>query len=105
MSSATPFGAVEMLLSMSTVSVLADALAERMGAPGVNYNTTALDSASPWMTTREAAAYLKLGVSEVQRLAAAGAIPHEQDGGPGGRLYFHADDLDQWRRSGGRRAA
>lgn len=52
-----------------------------------------------WMTTKEAALYLRVAVSELQRAAAVGAVPHEQDG-PGARLYFRAADLDAWRRAG-----
>lgn len=74
---------------------VADMLAERV--------TATIPLRPAWMTTKEAAEYLRIAVSEVQRLAAAGAIPCEQDGGPGGRLFFSPGDLDQWRRSGGRR--
>lgn len=57
---------------------------------------------SPWLTSAEAAEHLRIGLSELQRLAAADIIPSEQDS-PGGRRFFDRDDLDQWRRSGGRR--
>lgn len=93
--------ALALSLDLSTIAVLADELAHRIG--GVKFDDPTSRS-TPWMTTREAADYLRIGVSELHRLAAAGAIPHEQDGGPGGRLFFHAADLDAWRRSGGRRS-
>lgn len=89
----------EVLLSASSCSLIADLIAERTQRPsGKRYS-------SPWLTTAEAAAYLKVGKSELHRLAAAGSVPHEQDGGPGGRLFFNVHDLDEWRRAGGRRAA
>lgn len=97
-------GALRLSLDISSCSAIAERLAAHLGDGTVGYNTAPLDSASPWLTSREAAAYLKVGLSELQRLAAAGGIPHEQDA-PGGKLYFHADDLDQWRRDGGRKAA
>lgn len=95
-------GSLRMSLDVSTCECIAERVAEHIGV--VRFTTTATDSTSPWLTTREASDYLRIGRSELQRLAAAGAIPHEQDS-PGGKLYFHRDDLDGWRRSGGRRAA
>jgi hypothetical protein len=86
----------DVLLSASSCSLIADLLVERMRPSGKQYT-------SPWLTTREAAEHLRIGVSELHRLAAASAIPHEQDGGPGGRLFFNVHDLDDWRRAGGRR--
>lgn len=50
-----------------------------------------------WLRTPEAARHLGMSVSELHRKAAAGAIPHEQDG-PGAALYFQRADLDAWRR-------
>jgi hypothetical protein len=50
-----------------------------------------------WLRTPEAARHLGMSVSELHRRAAAGAIPHEQDG-PGAALYFQRADLDSWRR-------
>jgi excisionase family DNA binding protein len=91
----------EMLLSMSSCSLIADLISERIAPDAKRYSDP---HRSPWMRTDEASAYLRIGKSELHRLAAAGAIPHEQDGGPGGRLFFHCDDLDEWRRAGGRRS-
>jgi excisionase family DNA binding protein len=54
-----------------------------------------------WLDSREAAAYLGVHRDTLRRLAAARAIPSEQDG-PGCKLYFLRDDLDAWRRGGGR---
>ena len=87
----------DVLLSASSCSLIADLLVERMRPSGKQYT-------SPWLTTREAAEHLRIGVSELHRLAAAGQVPHEQDA-PGSKLFFNAHDLDEWRRAGGRRAA
>jgi excisionase family DNA binding protein len=75
---------------------LADLVAERVAARIALHSSPAPDR---WMTTKEAALYLRVSISELQRAAAVGAVPHEQDG-PGARLYFRAADLDDWRRAG-----
>jgi excisionase family DNA binding protein len=54
-----------------------------------------------WLRTAEAASYLGISKSELHRRAAAGAIPHEQEG-PGAALFFKRADLDAWRRGAGR---
>jgi hypothetical protein len=73
---------------------LAAALAESMVAGGED---------GRWLRTPEAARHLGIAVSELQRRAAAGLIPHEQDG-PGAALFFRRADLDAWRRGEGRQA-
>jgi excisionase family DNA binding protein len=55
------------------------------------------DDPDRWLRTAEAARYLGMSKSELHRRAAAGAIPHEQDG-PGAALFFKRADLDAWRR-------
>lgn len=54
-----------------------------------------------WLDSRQAAEYLGLHRDTLRRLAAARAIPSEQDG-RGCRLFFRRTVLDEWRRSGGR---
>jgi excisionase family DNA binding protein len=49
-----------------------------------------------WMDARDAAAYLGVHRDTVRKLAAERAIPVHQDG-PGSRLYFRRDELDEWR--------
>jgi excisionase family DNA binding protein len=49
-----------------------------------------------WLTTREAARYLGVGLSELQRKAACGEVKSEQNV-PNGKRYFRASDLDAWR--------
>jgi excisionase family DNA binding protein len=50
------------------------------------------------MDAREAAGYLGVHRDTLRKLAAERAVPVHQDG-PGCRLYFRRDELDEWRRS------
>lgn len=56
------------------------------------------DDPDRWLRTPEAARHLGIGISELQRRAAAGLIPHEQER-PGAALFFKRSDLDEWRRA------
>jgi excisionase family DNA binding protein len=49
------------------------------------------------MDTREAATYLRMGVSTLHRLAKAGTVPAYQDV-PGAKYAFRRSELDDWRR-------
>ena len=62
------------------------------------------EAAGPvWLDSRDAAEYLGVNRDTLRKLAAAGAIPSEQDG-PSCKRYFRRDELDQWRQSGGKPA-
>jgi len=75
---------------------IADAVAARIAqVPG--------DVVPEWLDSRGAADYLGLHPDTVRKLAAERAIPTEQDG-PGCKLFFLRQDLDEWRRAGGRAA-
>ena len=75
---------------------IADAVAVRIArAPG--------DVVPEWLDSRGAADYLGLHPDTVRKLAAERAIPAVQDG-PGCKLFFLRQDLDEWRRAGGRAA-
>jgi excisionase family DNA binding protein len=50
-----------------------------------------------WLTTAEAAAYLRVGLSTLHRLAKVGDVPAHQDV-PGGKYAFRRSELDAWRR-------
>ncbi len=50
---------------------------------------------SPWMTVREAAAYLGCSRHTLYRYTAAKAIPHRKRRGGQG-LLFRRDELDRW---------
>lgn len=56
------------------------------------------DHASTWLDARSAAEYLGVHRDTLRKLAAQRAIPTHQDG-PGCKLYFRRDELDEWRRS------
>lgn len=53
---------------------------------------------SGWLDARSAAQYLGVHRDTLRKLAAQRAIPTHQDG-PGCKLYFRRDELDEWRRS------
>jgi excisionase family DNA binding protein len=75
---------------------IADAVAVRIAQPPS-------DGGPEWLDSRGAAEYLGLHPDTVRKLAAERAIPAEQDG-PGCKLFFLRQDLDEWRRAGGRAA-
>jgi excisionase family DNA binding protein len=86
---------------------LLDALAERLAekiAGRVVELLRAQDAATPsqpWLDSAAAAEYLGIHRDTLRKLAAAGAIPNEQDG-PTCKRYFSKDALNTWRASGGR---
>ncbi len=51
-----------------------------------------------WMDARAAAEHLGVHRDTLRKLAAERAVPVHQDG-PGCKLYFRRDELDEWRRS------
>ena len=56
------------------------------------------DHTSAWLDARGAAEYLGVHRDTLRKLAAQRAIPTHQDG-PGCKLFFRRDELDEWRRS------
>ena len=89
------------------MSALSNALLEEMGEELVTRLADALASrvaplfasaGSPWLDADEAAAHLRIGKSSLYRMQRLGVIPAYQDG-PGARLFFHRDELDDYRRS------
>jgi Helix-turn-helix domain len=84
-------------LEAGQLAELADMIAERVIAAGQHANPAV---ETGWMTTREAAAYLKMHPSEVQRAArTTDGIPYEQEAS-GCALYFRAAELDKWVQAG-----
>jgi hypothetical protein len=77
-------------MRITVPDAFADALAERIA--------NRLSPASGWMNARQAAAHLGLSVAALHKLTSARGIPFSQDG-PGGKLWFRAGDLDEWRYS------
>ncbi len=51
-----------------------------------------------WMDAQAAANYLGVHRDTLRKLAAERAVPVHQDR-PGCKLYFHRDELDEWRRT------
>jgi excisionase family DNA binding protein len=87
---------------LSTIDALLDFLVERVAQAVVERLCGGVaDQNDDWLDSREAADYLGLHRDTLRRLAAARAMPAEQDG-PGCKLFFRRAALDDWRRSGGR---
>jgi excisionase family DNA binding protein len=87
----------------AVVDDLITAIAERIADAVVARIGHAPDLAPEWLDSRGAAEYLGLHPDTIRKLAAERAIPAEQDG-PGCKLFFLRQDLDEWRRTGGRAA-
>jgi excisionase family DNA binding protein len=87
--------------SGSTLDALLDRLADRVAAAVITRLGGERNDRDEWFDSRQAAQYLGLHRDTLRRLAAARAIPAEQDG-HGCRLFFRRTVLDEWRRSGGR---
>jgi excisionase family DNA binding protein len=66
---------------------LAELVAERI-PPAVEQHAS-----TPWMTTSEAADYLRVPRGTFRQLTARGGPPRHREGR---RLYFHRDELDAW---------
>lgn len=77
----------------------AEEVEEARGILGVTPDEQAVDD--PWMDTKGAASYLGMHPDTLGKLAAARAIPYEQDA-PGCKRWFRRSDLDRWRANGGR---
>jgi excisionase family DNA binding protein len=74
---------------------LADLVVDRLTARTEASTESAQDD---WMDARAAADYLGIHRDTLRKLAAERAVPVHQDG-PGCKLYFRRDELDDWRRS------
>jgi len=74
---------------------LADLVVDRLIERTAGHSS---DHASAWLDARSAAEYLGVHRDTLRKLAAQRAIPTYQDG-PGCKLYFRRDELDEWRRS------
>lgn len=83
-------GGLDVLLAR-LADLVTDRLAERFAAAPV-------ESVEHWMDARSAAEYLGVHRDTIRKLAAERAIPVHQDG-PGCKLFFRRDELDDWRRS------
>jgi excisionase family DNA binding protein len=85
----------------SIIDLVVDRLADRLAAAIVARLGRERDQQDEWLDSRQAAEYLGLHRDTLRRLAAARAIPREQDG-RGCKLFFRRTVLDEWRRVGGR---
>jgi excisionase family DNA binding protein len=85
----------------SVIDLLIDRLVDRRAAPVVaRLENDGADRADEWFDSRQAADYLGVHRDTLRRLAAARAIPTEQDG-RGCKLFFRRSALDERRQSGG----
>lgn len=82
------------------IDALLDRLVDRVAEAVATRLGLAQDDPDEWLDSRQAAEYLGMHRDTLRRLAAARAIPSDQDG-RGCRLFFHRTQLDEWRRSGG----
>jgi excisionase family DNA binding protein len=89
------------------MSALSDALLAEIGddliigladALVAHVSIACTPSDSPWLDAEEAAGYLRIGKSSLYRLQRHGVVPAYQDG-PAARLFFHRNELDDYRRS------
>jgi len=86
----------------SIIDLFIDHLVDRVAAAVVaRLETGRADQGDEWFDSAQAAEYLGLHRDTLRRLAAARAIPTEQDG-RGCKLFFRRSALDEWRQSGGR---
>jgi excisionase family DNA binding protein len=79
--------ALEVRLSPEQLDELAERIAERLREPEEDH----------WLTTREAAEYLRIHPVTLRRLAAERRVPFIQEC-PGCALHFRRSDLDARRR-------
>ncbi len=85
----------------AVIEILIDEVAQRVAAAVFERTIAHREGAQDeWLDSREAAEYLGMHRDTLRRLAAARAIPAEQDG-RGCKLHFRRDALDEWRRAGG----
>jgi excisionase family DNA binding protein len=86
----------------SMIDLFIDRLVDRVAAAVVaRLENGCADHGDEWFDSAQAAEYLGLHRDTLRRLAAARAIPTEQDG-RGCKLFFRRSALDGWRQSGGR---
>jgi excisionase family DNA binding protein len=84
----------------AVINALIDRIADRVAEAVITRLGSERDDRDEWFDSRQAAEYLGLHRDTLRRLAAARAIPAEQDG-RGCRLFFRRSVLDDWRLSGG----
>jgi len=79
------------------IDVLIDRLVDRVATAVVaRLENDNVDRGDEWFDSAHAAEYLGLHRDTLRRLAAARAIPTEQDG-RGCKLFFRRSALDKWR--------
>lgn len=76
-----------------TVTVDVGPLIERIAAEVVA--RMALPESSPWMDVNSAAEYLACSPQRIRKLVARRELPYHQER-PGGRVFFHRGELDEW---------
>jgi excisionase family DNA binding protein len=76
-------------LVLQLADLVADRLIERS-------RTEQATSTVAWLDTKQAGEYLGVHRDTIRKLAAERVIPTHQDG-PGCKLYFRREELDEWR--------
>jgi excisionase family DNA binding protein len=88
-------------MQAAVVDVLLGRLADLVVQRLAERRTTTQQPGEEWLDARAAAEYLGIHRDTLRKLAAERVVPAHQDG-PGCKLYFRRDELDEWRRSGRR---
>ncbi len=84
--------------TLGVISLDLDQLVERIADLVLARLNDQLESGSPWLDVRGAAAHLGVPVERIRKLVAGRRIPFHQER-PGGRISFHRDELDEWQLS------
>jgi hypothetical protein len=82
---------VRLALDPEDVAAIADAVVARLPAPR--------PVVSPWMDTKSAAAYAGTTPTALHKAMAERRVRFSQDA-PGGKAWFKAAWIDEWRESG-----
>lgn len=72
---------------------LPDAVVETIARRAADIVLAQLATASEWMTSAEAAEYLRCTRGRIHNLVSEGRLPHHKDGG---RLLFRRSELDAY---------
>jgi excisionase family DNA binding protein len=89
---------VEGAVDLAGVDILLGRLADLVVQRLVERTADTKQREDEWLDARGAAEYLGIHRDTLRKLAAERAVPMHQDG-PGCKLFFRRDELDEWRQS------